>query len=122
MKEPSKHVLYWTPRILCLAFAAFLSIFAIDVFGMPFNFWQKMHALFMHLIPTWVVLAVLALVWRREWVGALLFPLLAVVHLATKWGQLDWSAYVMIEGPLVLLGIFFWFNWQYRGELRPSAR
>ena len=72
---------------------------------MPLNFWNKALALLMHLIPTLIVLVALAVVLRREWVGAVLFPLLAVFYLVTKWGQLDWSGCAVIDGPSLLLGL-----------------
>jgi hypothetical protein len=115
-----KRLMFWTPRIICIAFAAFLAIFALDVFSMPGGFWYKALALFVHLIPAGMVLIVLAIAWRREWIGAVFFPLLAIVHLVTKWGQLHWSAYVVIDGPLLLLGILFLVNWRKRAVLRPN--
>ena len=120
MNKTAQRLVYWTPRILCMAFAAFLSIFATDVFSMPGGFWQKTVALLMHLIPTGVVLVALMIVWRLEWIGAVIFPLLAVFQLVTKWGQLHWSGYAMIDGPLLLLGLLFWINWRNRATLRPS--
>jgi len=64
MTEVSKKVLYWAPRVSCIAFALFLSLFAMDVFGEGLGFWRTLFALFMHLIPTFVVLLILALAWR----------------------------------------------------------
>ena len=32
MKTTPKRLLFWTPRILCLLFAGFISLFALDVF------------------------------------------------------------------------------------------
>jgi hypothetical protein len=32
MKRPVKRLLFWAPRILCILFAAFVSLFALDVF------------------------------------------------------------------------------------------
>jgi hypothetical protein len=122
MSETTKRLLYWTPRALCIGFALFLSIFAMDVFDMPVDAWQKAFALLMHLIPTGLVLLALVIVWRREWMGAVLFPALAVLHLVTKWGQLHWSAYVVIEAPLVLLAALFWIGWRDRAVLRPSTK
>src|SRR5262249_53398337 len=71
MKTTSKRLLFWTPRVLCLLFAAFISLFALDVFGESRGFWQTALALAMHLIPTFILLAVLALSWRWEWIGGL---------------------------------------------------
>ena len=89
---------------------------------MSVDFRQKALALVMHLIPTAIVLVALAVAWRREWIGAVLFPLLAVLHLVMAWGRFDWSAYVVIEGPLLLLGALFLVNWLNRATLRPSVR
>jgi hypothetical protein len=122
MDATTRRLMSWTPRILCLAFAGFLCIFAMDVFDMPLGFWTKILALLMHLVPAAIVLVVLAVVWRREWMAAILFPLLAVIHLVTKWGQLDWSGYAVIDGPLLLLGALFLINWHNRATLRPNAR
>jgi hypothetical protein len=108
--EMTGRLLYWTPRILCIAFAAFLGIFAMDVFALPLDPWHKALALLMHLIPTAVVLVALAIVWRWEWIGAVLFPLLAVFHLVTKRGRLDRAGYAMIDGPLLVLGVLFLVN------------
>jgi hypothetical protein len=122
MTETSNRLLYWTPRIVCIAFAAFLGIFALDVLGSPLDFWHKALALLIHLTPTWILLATLVLLWRREWIGALIFPLLAVFHLVTKWGRLDWAGYAMIDGPLILLGVLFWLSWRNRATLRRNPK
>ena len=122
MNENTRRLLYWTPRILCIVFAAFLSIFALDVFDMPVDFRHKMLALLIHLIPSGLVLAALIIVWRREWIGAVIFPLLALLHLVGMRGRLDWTGYVGIEGPLVLLGILFGLNWRSRATRRPGMR
>lgn len=121
MKPASKWLLFWSPRILCLLFAIFISLFALDVFDEHLGLWKTLLALAIHLIPTWIVLAVLAFTWRREWVGAILFNALALYYLVTAWGRFHWSAYCLISGPLFLLGILFFFNWIHRTELRAKA-
>ena len=120
MSETTKGLVYWTPRLLCIAFAAFLAIFALDVFGMPVSLPKKLLALFMHLIPTWLVLLTLAVVWRREWIAAVIFPLLAVLHLATMWGRLNWPAFAIIDGPLFLLAVLFLLSWRNRAKWSQS--
>lgn len=121
MRAPVKRLLYWTPRILCILFAAFLSLFALDVFGEGYTFWETVVALLMDLIPTGIVLIVLAIAWRWEWVGAVLFLALGAWYLVTAWGHFHWSAYLMISGPLFLVGVLFLINWLYRAELRASS-
>jgi hypothetical protein len=118
MKAPVKHLLFWTPRILGLLFAAFISVFALDVFDGHHGFWQTALALAMHLIPTAVLLLFLVLAWRWEWTGAVFFTALAVLYLVAFPGRFHWSAYVLISGPLFLLGVLFLLNWVFRAELR----
>ena len=110
----NKRLLYWTPRLLCVLFAAFLAIFAADVIETPAGLGETMLALAMHLIPSVIVLAALIVVWRHEWVGAIVFPLLALLHLMLAWGRLHWSGYVAIEAPLLLMGLLFGLSWRYR--------
>jgi hypothetical protein len=109
------------PRILCLMFAAFISLFALDVFDEGLGVWKTALALLMHLIPTFLILIVLAVSWRWEWVGAVLFTALALLYLFTSWGRLHWSAYVVISGPLCLVAALFLLNWLWRAELRASS-
>jgi hypothetical protein len=118
MKTPLKRLLFWTPRVLCLLFAAFLSLFAADVFGEVHGFWRTLGALLIHLIPTWMVLIALALAWRREWIGGILYSALGTLYLVLFWGRFHWSAYVCISGPLFLVAGLFLLNWFYRRDIR----
>lgn len=117
MKTHSPKLLFWLPRILGLLFAAFTSIFALDVFEGHHGFWQTSLALLMHLIPTGVLLVLLALAWRWEWLGGVLFPVLGLGYVVTAWGRFHWSAYALIAGPLFLLGALFLLSWQQRRTL-----
>ena len=118
MNTSSKRVLFWTPRILCIIFAMFMSLFALDVFSEGRGFWETILALLIHLIPVYLVVIVLVIAWRREWVGAILFNALAVFYVVWAWGRFPWSVYAMISGPLVIMGVLFLFNWIYRAQLR----
>lgn len=118
MKKPVKHTLFWAPRLLTLLFAVFISLFAFDVLHQGYTFWEMILALLLHLIPTGIVLLGLALSWRWEWIGALLFTGLGVLYLAAFRGQV-WLAYLLISGPLFLIGALFLLNWHYRAELHP---
>ena len=120
-KEPIKRFVYWAPRILGLLFAAFISLFALDVFGEGYGFWETIVALIMHLIPTAILLAILALAWRWQWIGAILFVALGVAYLIMAGGKFEWATYLFISGPLFLIGVLFLVNWLFRKELRANA-
>ena len=108
------------PRVLSSASPCSSSLFALDVFGEGRGFWETTLALFMHLIPTWIVLAVLAISWRWGWVGALRCLALGAFYLISSWGRFHWSAYVLISGSLFLIGSLYLIDWLYRARLRAT--
>jgi hypothetical protein len=107
---------YWTPRILSILFIAFLALFSLDVFDMKLGFWQTLIGLFMHNIPVFVLIAVLAVSWKREIVGGVAFILAGIFYIffamknAGDWRMaLVWSA--QISGMAFLIGGFFIAGW-----------
>ena len=118
MNPNVKRALFWAPRMLCILFALFLSLFAFDVFGEGVGLWEAILAFLIHLTPVYLVVIVLAISWKREWLGAALFAALAVLYAALTRGREHWSAYLLISGPLLLLAALFWLNWKRRAQLR----
>lgn len=116
MSTTGSKILYWTPRILVILFAVFISLFALDVFGEGYTIGETIVALVMHLIPTAVILIVLAIAWRWEWVGGLLFIALGALNILLFRDQSSWPAFLMISGPLFLAGALFLLNWFLKGE------
>jgi len=104
----------WSARIIGILFAAFVSIFAVDVFSEGYDLQDTVYALFMHLIPTFAIILILILSWRREWLGGLAFLLLGVFYAFTKWGKIDWSGFAIISIPLFTLAILFFIAWYQR--------
>jgi len=120
MSVYSRRLLLWAPRALGVAFALFLSLFALDVFSESFGFWNTLLALAIHLIPTGIVVAVLALAWRWEWVGALLFAAAGGLYLMNALRHPDWI--LMISGPLFLIAVLFLISWLKRADLHPRLQ
>lgn len=121
-RTPGQQLLYWAPRALCILFAALAGLFALDVFNEGQGVWGTALALLMHLVPTFLVLVVLALSWRREWIGGILFIALAVIYAVWSWNMpFGPSAIPLISGMLLLIGALFLLNWQYRGVLRGNS-
>jgi hypothetical protein len=120
MNDSLGRVMHWTPRILGVLFALFISIFALDVFGEGYSFWETLVALVMHLVPTALVVVALLIAWRWEWAGALLFVALGVAYFLMTRGRFDWLTYLLIPGPLFLMGALFLVNW-LRRRAAPST-
>jgi hypothetical protein len=121
-RSPAHQLLYWAPRALCIVFALFLSLFALDVFQEGRGVWETVLALFMHLTPTFLLLIILAISWRREWIAGIIFPLLGVLYIVWAWnkpfGVL--STLLLMAGPPVLTGALFLLNWYYRKKLKEQ--
>jgi len=109
MKEYLNTWFFWLPRVLTLLFALFLSTFALDVFGHGDGFLTTLLALLIHLVPTGIILVIAVISWRWEWVGAILFSALGFLYLISCWGRFHWTVYLVISGPLFLIGgLFLW--------------
>ena len=114
MGPAARRWIYWTPRVLTLLFAAFISVFALDVFNEHYRLPQLLVALGMHLIPTALILAALLVAWRWEWAGTLLFLGLGVLYILTMHGRARWDWYLLIAGPLFLVALLFLVGWRVR--------
>lgn len=121
-RKPAQQLLYWARRALSIVFAVLSSLFALDVFKEGQGFWVTALALLMHLIPTFLVLIVLAVAWRRERIGGVLFIVLAVVYLVWAWNRpVAGVAISLISGLLMLIGALFLLNGYYRAKLRGAS-
>lgn len=120
MTKRMKQIIYWAPRILCILFAIFISIFSLDVFNAGYNFWQTVLAFTMHNIPTAVIIIALIISWQREWIGGALFTALGFLYIIIEWGKFNIDAYLLIAGPLLLIGILFFVNWFYKSKINSQ--
>jgi len=118
MNTITERVLFWSPRVLTILFALFLTIFAADVFSEGYGIWQTIGALLLHLFPTFLVFILLIIAWRWPLIGAVLFGALAAVYVAWAWGRFPFSVYLFIAGPVLLVSVLFLLNWIYGAQLR----
>lgn len=58
--------LFWWPRILTILFITFISLFSLDVFSMGLGVLQTIGALLIHLIPSFILIAILVFFWRKS--------------------------------------------------------
>jgi len=65
MAQKTKKILKWLPRVLMIIFIAFISIFALDVFG-EYSGFEFIVALLMHLIPSFILIIILVIAWKKE--------------------------------------------------------
>jgi hypothetical protein len=115
MTRTIDRLVWWGPRISGLAVAGFLSLFALDAFSGTTSAFEALPAFAIHLIPSMLVLVVVAIAWRFEWIGAIAFMALAALYAVMVRGRVDWVA--AISGPLIMVGVLFLVSWRHRADL-----
>ncbi len=115
----SRTLLLWSPRVLGILVCLFLSVFALDAFSERKGLVQALGDFAIHLVPALVLLAVVAVSWRWEWVGGIVFTGAALAYAYVARGHPAWI--LVISGPLLIVGILFWLSWRYHGELRLAG-
>ncbi|MHB8830991.1 MAG: DUF7670 domain-containing protein [Patescibacteria group bacterium] len=108
---------FWAPRILSILFILFLAMFSLDIFEGNYGFWGTILGLFMHNIPSLVLLLVLIIAWKRELVGATVFFLAGLAYIVSVVSRSQFEPYVIsysfiIAGPAFVIAALFLIGWQ----------
>lgn len=109
------HLLLWTPRAVGLLVVLFLGMFALDAFAGQ-GILRAIPAFLIHLLPSFALLAIVLVAWRRPLVGAIAFSLLALLYAATTLRRPDWI--LVIAGPPLVAGMLYLASW-LRFRARP---
>jgi hypothetical protein len=100
-----KKFLYWAPRILAILAILFMMMFSMDCFEMGGK--EALICLVMHNIPAFIIIVVLLIAWRWEFIGSILF---VIVFFAGSiyfngFGK-NWGALIIMV-PFLLTGVLF---------------
>ena len=110
MQPTTRRLTLWAPRVLGIAVALFLGLFALDAVD------EGLVAFLVHLTPTLLLLLTVAAAWQIEWIGAAVFIQLAALYGLYAWSRIDWI--LIVAGPLVAVGLLFVWNWRHHDALR----
>jgi hypothetical protein len=122
MKKSGK-ILYWIPRILCILAILFISMFALDSFGSGISVWRQLAGFLVHLIPSFVLTAMLIVAWKYELTGGILFLLVSLGlspfifnhnFQRTQSVAVGLQSMVIVAFPFVLVGILFLISYFQR--------
>jgi len=128
--EKVNRFIFWTPRILAIIFILFLALFSLDTFDSCNGFFDCALGLFMHNIPSLVLLVVLIISWKYEWVGGVVFILAGLLYIGFilkniistgfEGYYLSWA--VQISGIAFLVGILFFVNWKQKKKTKRKLK
>jgi hypothetical protein len=122
-------MLHWMPRILGILAILFVSMFALDSFSPERIFWQNAVAFIIHLIPSFVLLALLIFAWKYEKTGGIImlvfsfgFSIFVYDINFKRTNSIATSLFdaLILGFPFILAGILFMIN-GYRKKKRRSA-
>lgn len=105
-KDPGKAYL-WAARILAIAFALFVALFGLDVFGSGEGFLEELLAFLIHSAPSIAMLLLVLLFWRRPDISAYGFFALAVFFTLFFKTYRDMLLLAMLSLPIALIGFLF---------------
>jgi len=103
-------ILYWLPRILTIVFIAFLGLFALDSFGGTEPILYQIAGFFIHLIPNFILIAILILAWKKPQIGGVVFLGLGAIFTIFFNTYEHLLNFLFISGPAFLIGILFLFS------------
>lgn len=119
MNDSARKLLHWSPRVLIILFAAFVSLFAFDVWEMAGGFWARLGGFLVHLLPVYFIAAAGLVGWKRPlWGGVLCF--VVALGMLLRFDLWEPSSFLMLVAPLVVCGILFvWDAWATRPVISP---
>ena len=103
--------------MICILAILFVSMFALDAFAPELTFWQQIGGFLLHLIPSYIMIALLIVAWKWEYVGGIIFTILgfgfSISVFLLNYNRNHFSALqsivttLIVAIPFVLVGILF---------------
>jgi hypothetical protein len=97
---------FWVPRVLAILFIALISLFAFDAFEGNAPFSEKLLGFFIHLVPTYLLVILIFIAWKKLLIGGILY-ILAGASYFFLFSDQHWSAYLIVTGIPMLFGTLF---------------
>jgi hypothetical protein len=115
MKNSIK-IVHWVPRVMGIMAILFISLFALDAFGHGEPFWVQVGGFLMHLIPSFILAAILFLAWKKELIGGIIFTVLGLIMTPMVFSNnyamnqsvgMSIGIIMAITMPFVIIGVLF---------------
>lgn len=128
--KTSHKILHWAPRFICILAILFISMFSLDAFGNDKSLGEQLIDLLMHLLPSFVFIALLVLAWYKEFVGGIIFVFLGIVFSVfvflinfnrNQFPLINSLLITLVIGfPFVLVGILFLLNHSVKKKIKKN--
>ena len=92
-------IFFWSPRILAIIYILFISIFSLDS--------KSILEWIIHMIPSFILIAITAIAWKWEKIGGILFIILGIAFTLFFHTYKHIIGFTMISIPVFLIGTVF---------------
>lgn len=109
-------LLHWTPGVLCILAILFISMFAMDAFNPQLTLWHQIRGFLIHLLPSYILIAILWVAWKWERTGGIILTVFGLVTTPLVW-NINYSmnhsvsttlgVIFLITFPFILIGLLF---------------
>jgi len=103
-KKRLARIFYFLPRIITIVLILFLALFALDIFDSDYTPLEILIGLSMHLIPNAILAVILAIAWKFEIIGGILFIILSFLTLMVIRGE---GFGIVLYVILFIIGLLF---------------
>jgi hypothetical protein len=93
------------PRLLSILAIGFVSIFALDAFDHG-TLSEQLFDFMMHMIPTFVLIIILAIAWKWELIGGIIYVLLGIGISPLIYTN-SYLTIILITFPFIISGLLF---------------
>jgi hypothetical protein len=114
--KTSLKVIHWLPRVICILAILFISMFAVDAFAPGLSIWKQLVDFIIHLIPSYILIALLIVAWKWEYIGGIVFTAIGLglspfifihnYHMNHSVGM-SLGIIMLITFPFIVVGILF---------------
>lgn len=119
MKVKIHSALYWTPRLLSLAFVGFVMLFSLDAITPGESLKDILIDMLRLNVPALILLAFTLVAWKYEIVGTIVFILTGLIYIGLNIYNgvsmpLALTLSLIFSGPAFLIAYLYYQNWQFK--------
>jgi hypothetical protein len=112
-------LLHWAPRILGILAILFISMFSLDAFAPGLSLKEQILGWLIHMIPSWILIALLIIAWKWEKIGGIIFISLGLAFAPVLFSgnymnnHSVWMSIVIaatLTLPIIITGLLFMFS------------
>ena len=126
----SIRLFHWIPRIICILAILFISLFAADSFGPGRSFAEQLGDFIIHLVPSFILIIILLVAWKRELTGGILFLVIGlalspfIYNMNYNMNNSVWMSLgiiLLITVPFIITGVLFIFSYYLKKKKSGSV-